>query len=112
MFMDSSVTLAVELFKTELKPDWSRDSSVGIATGYRLENGRVGVRVAVGQELSLLHVVQIGFGFTQPPIQWVPGALSSAVKRPGREADHSPPTSVEIKKIWIYTSNPPYAFMA
>jgi hypothetical protein len=29
-------------------------------------------------------------GPTQPPIQWVPGALSLGVKRPGREADHSP----------------------
>jgi hypothetical protein len=24
----------------------------------------------------------------QPPMQWVPGALSLEVKRPGREADH------------------------
>jgi hypothetical protein len=28
------------------------------------------------------------------------------------EADHSPPTSAEVKKIWLYTSTPPYAFMA
>jgi hypothetical protein len=49
-------------------------------------------------------------GSTQPPIQWVPGALSPKVKRPGREADHSPPTSAEIKKMWIYTSTPAYAF--
>jgi hypothetical protein len=34
------------------------------------------------------------------------------VKRPGREADHSPSTSAEVKKMWIYTSTPPYAFMA
>jgi hypothetical protein len=34
------------------------------------------------------------------------------VKLPGREADHSPPTSAEVKKMWIYTSIPPYAFMA
>jgi hypothetical protein len=34
------------------------------------------------------------------------------VKRPGREADHSPPTSAEVKKMWIYTSTTPYAFMA
>jgi hypothetical protein len=27
-----------------------------------------------------------------------------------READHSPPTSAEVKKTWIYTSTPPYAF--
>jgi hypothetical protein len=43
---------------------------------------------------------------TQPPIQWVPGALSLGVKRPGREVDHSPPTSAEVKKMWIYTSTP------
>jgi hypothetical protein len=30
---------------------------------------------------------------TQPPIQWVPRALFPGVKRPGREDDHSPPTS-------------------
>jgi hypothetical protein len=32
-------------------------------------------------------------GPTQPPIQWVPGALSLGGKaRPGRDADHSPPS--------------------
>jgi hypothetical protein len=51
-------------------------------------------------------------GPTQPPIQWVPGALSLGVKRPGREADHSPPSSAEVKNAWSYTSTPPYAFMA
>jgi hypothetical protein len=48
----------------------------------------------------------------QPPIQWLPGALSLGVKRQGREADHSPPASADVKKMWIYTSTPPYAFMA
>jgi hypothetical protein len=42
-------------------------------------------------------------GRTQPPIQCAPGALSPGVKRQGHEADHSPPTSVEVKKTWIYT---------
>jgi hypothetical protein len=37
-------------------------------------------------------------GPTQPPIQWVPGGLSSGIKRPGREADHSPPFIAEVKK--------------
>jgi hypothetical protein len=32
-------------------------------------------------------------GPTQPPIQWVPGALSLWVRWPWSEADHSPPTS-------------------
>jgi hypothetical protein len=44
--------------------------------------------------------------------KWVPGSLSPGVKRPGREVDHSPPTSAEVKKVWIYTSAAPYAFMA
>jgi hypothetical protein len=65
-----------------------------------------------GQEFSLLHVIQSGSGATQPSIKWVPGALSPGVKRAGREADHSPPTSAEVKKTWIYTSGPPYVFMA
>jgi hypothetical protein len=44
---------------------------------------------------------------TQPPIKWVPGALSLEVKRPGREADHSPSSSAEIKNVWSYTSTLP-----
>jgi hypothetical protein len=32
---------------------------------------------------------RLALGLTQPPIQWVPGAISSGVKRPGLEADNS-----------------------
>jgi hypothetical protein len=39
-------------------------------------------------------------------VQWVLGALSPGLRRPGREVDHSPPTSAEVKKMWIYTSTP------
>jgi len=35
---------------------------------------------------------------TQPPTQWVAGALSLGVKRLGREADHSAPPSAEVNK--------------
>jgi hypothetical protein len=42
----------------------------------------------------------MALGPTQPPIQWIPGALSLGVKRPGREADHSPPSSAEGKNVW------------
>jgi hypothetical protein len=38
--------------------------------------------------------------------------LSPGIKWQGREADHSSPTSAEIQTMWIYTSTPPYAFMA
>jgi hypothetical protein len=37
-------------------------------------------------------------GPTQPLIQWVQGALSLRVKRPGREADHLPPSITEVKE--------------
>jgi hypothetical protein len=51
-------------------------------------------------------------GATQLPIQWVSGALSSEVERQGLEAEYSPPTSAEVKKTLVYTSTPPYAFVA
>jgi len=38
------------------------------------------------------------------PIQWLLGGFSSEVKRPGRQADHSPPSSAEAKKKWSYSS--------
>jgi hypothetical protein len=89
----------------------SRDSSVGIVTGYGLDDLGVGARVPVGSRI---------FSSPNRP-NWPWGspsllsngylALSSWVKRPGREADHSAPASAEVKKMWIYTSTPPYAFM-
>jgi hypothetical protein len=51
-------------------------------------------------------------GLNQPPIQWLPGTVSPGVERQGREADQSPPSSVEVKKRWSNTSTPPYVFMA
>jgi hypothetical protein len=35
---------------------------------------------------------------TQPPIQWVPEALSLGLKRPGREADHPPPSTADVEE--------------
>jgi hypothetical protein len=89
-----------------------RDSSVSIALGYGLDNRDSGVRFpAAAGNFSLYHCFQNGSGSTQPYIQWVPGALSLGVKRPGREADHSPPSSAESKNEWSYTSTPYYASM-
>jgi hypothetical protein len=56
-----------------------------------------GVRVPVGAGNCSPHDrVQTGS----------PGALSLGIKRPGREADHSPPYSAEVKNAWIYISSP------
>jgi hypothetical protein len=81
----------------------SRDSLVGRATSYWLDDRGVGVRVPVGSTSF-----RPPLGSTQPPIQCVPGALSPGVKRPGREADHSPPASAKVKDMWMYTSTPQY----
>jgi hypothetical protein len=39
-------------------------------------------------------------------------AVSLGVKQKGREADHSPPPSAEVKYAWSYTSTPEYLIMA
>jgi len=43
---------------------------------------------------------------TQHPIQWVPGAVSLGIKRPGGEGDHSSPSSTEAKNPWNYNFLP------
>jgi len=42
---------------------------------------------------------------TEFPIQGYGGSFPG-LKRPGREADHTPPSSSEGKNEWIYTSTP------
>jgi hypothetical protein len=77
----------------------SRDSSVGIALGYGLEIGVLGFYSRWGLEIFLFTTAsRTALEPTQPPIQWVPRALSLGVKEKGREADHSPPSSTEVKE--------------
>jgi hypothetical protein len=88
----------------------SRDSSVGIALGYGLDDQGPRVRFqAWAGNFSLHHRVQNGSG-AHPPIQWVPGAFSLEIKRQGRESDHSPPSSAEVKEcveLYLYSPNTP-----
>jgi hypothetical protein len=49
-------------------------------------------------------------GPTQPPIQWVPEALSLVVKQLGCEADHSSPSSAKVKELmelYLHSPNTP-----
>jgi hypothetical protein len=64
-----------------------------------------------GQNLFPIHIVRTGSVVHSASYPTLPGALSLEVKRPGREADHSPPTGAEVKNMWIYISSPPYVFM-
>jgi hypothetical protein len=50
--------------------------------------------------------VVITVGSTQPPIQWVLGAIHLEVKQPWPEAGHLSPSSAEVKNVWSYTSTP------
>jgi hypothetical protein len=79
----------------------SRNSSVGIALGYGLDDRGSRVRFPAEAVIFLLTAAsRTALGPTQPPIQGVPGALSLGVKRPEREADHSPVSSAEVKE-WV-----------
>jgi hypothetical protein len=72
----------------------SRDSSVGMATGYELD-GR-GCNPAGARDFFYPTACRPALEPTQHPIQWLPGALPE-IKRPAREAHHSPPSSAEVK---------------
>jgi hypothetical protein len=73
----------------------SRDSSVGMATGYGAE--RPGLDPRNGQEIFLFSITsRPALVSPQPLIQWVQGATSPGVKRQEREADHSSPYSAEV----------------
>jgi hypothetical protein len=63
---------------------------------YLLRAGRPRGRIlSAGRVVNFLFSASFrpALGLTQPPMKWTTGALSSGVKRPGREADHSPPAS-------------------
>jgi hypothetical protein len=91
----------------------SRDSAVGIATGYWMDDRGIGVRVPVGS--SIFNSLCRSDRLWGPPnllSNAYPGALSPGLKRPGCEVDNSPPTSAEVKKTWVCTATPQHAFIA
>jgi hypothetical protein len=71
-----------------------------------LRAGRPGSIPGGGKISAYFTASRPTLGSTQPPIQWIPVALSSGIKRPGREADHLPPTSAEVKKHGATTPFP------
>jgi hypothetical protein len=86
----------------------NRDSSVGIALGYGLDNRGSRVRFPGGLEIFLFTTAsRTALGPTQPPVQWIPRALSLGVK-----------LTIHLRLVprskneWSYTSIPQYSFMA
>jgi len=56
---------------------------------------------------SLCLRIQAGSGAHPASFSVGTGAFIPVVKRPGRESDHSPPSTAEVKDVWCYTSTPP-----
>jgi hypothetical protein len=62
-----------------------------------LRAGRPGFNYRQGKIFLFYTASSPALGPTQPHIQSERGAISPGAKRPGREADHSPPSSAEVK---------------
>jgi hypothetical protein len=103
---------SLHIFNSVPQKHKNRVRVVSIATGYGLHDPGFGVRAPVGARI-----------FTSPcrPDQlWGPPNFLSngyqgffpGVKWHGGEADHTPPSSAEVKEVWIFTSTPPCAFVA
>jgi hypothetical protein len=89
----------------------SSDSSDVTVLGYGMDDRSSRVRFPAGaRNFSLHYHVQNGLGPTQPSIQWATGALFLEVKLPGREADHLPQSSAEVKEcieLYLHSPNTP-----
>jgi hypothetical protein len=73
-----------------------------------LRSGWSGVRgPAWAGNFSLHNRVQTGSRAHPASYPMVTRDSFPGVQRPGREADHSPPCSSEVKNAWSYTSTPP-----
>jgi hypothetical protein len=89
----------------------SRDSSVGIAPGYGLDDRGSRVSFPAGdRNFSLHHRGQNGSGVH--PASYPGGTRGSfrGVKRPGGEADYPPPSSAEVKEwveLYLHSPNTP-----
>jgi hypothetical protein len=94
------VSLFPLFFKSKYSPQyhWATGWTIGVL-GFDFRRG-LGIFLYTTASRTAL-------GPTQPRIQWVSGALSLGVKRPGREADHSPPSSAEVKEcVELYLHSP------
>jgi hypothetical protein len=86
----------------------NRDSSVGIALGYRLDYRRSRVRCpAEAGNLSLHHRVQNDSGAHPASYPMDIRGSFPGVKQPGREADYSPVSSAEAREsVELYYHTP------
>jgi hypothetical protein len=84
----------IQIAKSNLKFE---GSSVSLVTSLRC--GRLGFDSRQGQEHFLFATAVFKTGSGAHPAY----LMVSEVKRPEREAVHSPPSSFEVKNVWSYT---------
>jgi hypothetical protein len=87
----------------------SRGSSGSIVSDYGLYDREIEVRSPTGEEdFSSSPCIQTGSGAHPASYPMGTGGSFPGCKaRPGRDADHSPPSNAEVKMSRSYTSSPP-----
>jgi hypothetical protein len=85
-------------FITPFTPKLEPNSSVSIVSDYGLDNRTIGVRSPAGaKDFSSILCVHTGSGAHPASCTMGPGGHFPGGKaRPGRDADHSPPSSAEV----------------
>jgi hypothetical protein len=74
-------------------------SSVSIVSGYGLDDRAIDVR-SPAEDFSCSHRVQTGCGADPASCTMgIGGPFPGGKARPGRDADHSPPSSAEIENM-------------
>jgi hypothetical protein len=81
--------------------NWGRDNAVGIATRYGLEGP--GIESRWGEIFRTYSDRLRG----QPSLLYNGYRVFPGVKAAGRDTDHTPPSSAEVKKELSYTSTHP-----
>ena len=95
-------TVFLVLFHQYLYFGWGRDSSVGIATRYGLDDS--GIESRLGAKFSA--PIQAGPGSHSASYTMGTGYFSGA-KRPGRRLDHPFPSSAEVEgRVELYPYSP------
>jgi len=80
-------------------------SSVGIANDWGLDG--------LGSNPGMDEIIRSSrpvLGPTQPPVKWVPDLSPGGKLRPGRTADHSPPSSAAVMEKYNCTSTHPLGY--
>jgi hypothetical protein len=86
-------------------------SAVGTATGCGLSCRGVGPRVPVVTETVYRPCRLVWLQDPTSPCRLGTRTLYRVLKRPRREAQHTPPTGAEVRKTWMSAATPRHAFM-